>query len=196
MLNASDLTKRELEICGLVAEGHSNERIAKLLYLTEGTVKNYITTIFEKTGVSNRAQLAAAYVTRYAHINTDIYDLTDVDGIDESGVPILRLAGRQGLPEVIPVTAAGREFIIGRFDVNVGIKQCDFEFDKATKAVSRRHAAITRLSGGTFISDLDSRAGTFLNGSKLAPGTAYPIKNGDVVSFGGMGADYVYEEYD
>ena len=88
---------------------------------------------------------------------------------------------------------AARPFVIGRFDVSIGRKQCDFEFDKTTKAVSRRHAAIELTAGGFAIVDLDSRAGTFVNGNKVTPGQPHPIQHGDVVSFGGMGAEYVFE---
>ena len=194
MVNKPDLTKRELEICEMIADGHSNEQIARLLFLTEGTVKNYITTIFEKTGVSNRAQLAATYVIKYAHVMTDVYDVTQDAESCEGGIPGLRLVGKPGLPDIIPVRVFGRAFVIGRYDVSVGKKQCDFEFDKATKAVSRRHAAITRTGGGTTITDLNSRAGTFVNGRMITPGIPHTLKDGDRVSFGGMGADYVFEE--
>ena len=48
------LSERELEILRLVAEGHSNKDIASHLFLAEGTVKNHVTSIFGKLGVSGR----------------------------------------------------------------------------------------------------------------------------------------------
>ncbi len=56
-------TARELEIIKAVAEGLSNEEIAKRFYLTTGTVKNYITNILSKTGLSHRTALAVYYLT-------------------------------------------------------------------------------------------------------------------------------------
>jgi len=189
-----DLSKRELEICGMVAKGLSNEQIAKLLFLSEGTVKNYISSIYEKTGVGNRVQLAAAYTAKYSQIETDLTD--SADGADPylHISPKLRLVGLPGLPDLIPVKLKGQPFVIGRFDVGVGRKQCDFEFDRSTKAVSRRHAAIEYIADKTAIVDLDSRAGTFVNGNRIAPGKPHPIQHGDHVSFGGMGAEYVFED--
>ena len=46
-----DLTEREKEICSLMAEGLSNKQIAEKLYISEGTVKNYISAIYDKTGI-------------------------------------------------------------------------------------------------------------------------------------------------
>jgi DNA-binding NarL/FixJ family response regulator len=48
------LTKRELEILGLTAEGLSNKSIAKQLWVTEQTVKFHLSNIYSKLGVSNR----------------------------------------------------------------------------------------------------------------------------------------------
>ena len=55
-----ELTARELFICGIIAEGFTNSEIAKQLFITEGTVKNYISSIYEKTGIHNRTQLVMA----------------------------------------------------------------------------------------------------------------------------------------
>ena len=60
-------------------------------------------------------------------------------------------------------------------------------------AVSRRHASIENTSFGTAVMDLDSRAGTYINGDRIMPGDLYAIKRGDRVSFGTAGADYVFE---
>jgi DNA-binding NarL/FixJ family response regulator len=52
------LTQREEEIAKLVAEGISNRDIAKRLFISEGTVKNHITNILSKLGLSHRTQIA------------------------------------------------------------------------------------------------------------------------------------------
>ncbi|MGQ9780200.1 MAG: response regulator [Bacillota bacterium] len=52
------LSRRELEILRLVASGASNKEIAAALFITEGTVKNHITNILAKLGVSDRTQAA------------------------------------------------------------------------------------------------------------------------------------------
>ena len=61
--DASDYTDRELDIIKAVAEGLSNKQIAEKLYISEGTVKNYITTILAKEGLSHRTALAVYYLT-------------------------------------------------------------------------------------------------------------------------------------
>lgn len=52
------MTERELEICHLLAKGLTNSEIASQLYLTEGTVKNYVSKIYDKTDIRDRATLA------------------------------------------------------------------------------------------------------------------------------------------
>ncbi len=52
------LTEREREILSLVARGASNREIAEALFLTEGTVKNHMTSIFSKIGARDRIQAA------------------------------------------------------------------------------------------------------------------------------------------
>jgi DNA-binding NarL/FixJ family response regulator len=56
-----DITEKELEIIRLVAEGLSNREIAGSLFLSEGTVRNYITIILEKLRLRYRTQLAIFY---------------------------------------------------------------------------------------------------------------------------------------
>jgi DNA-binding NarL/FixJ family response regulator len=51
-----DLTERESEIAGLMADSCSNREIAAKLYITEGTAKNYISTIYEKIGTNDRVK--------------------------------------------------------------------------------------------------------------------------------------------
>lgn len=52
------LTEREREILALVTQGASNRQIAENLYLTEGTVKNHMSSILSKMGVRDRTQAA------------------------------------------------------------------------------------------------------------------------------------------
>jgi DNA-binding NarL/FixJ family response regulator len=52
------LTPREIDVAKLVAQGKSNKDICKILFLTEGTVKNYVTRILEKLELNSRTELA------------------------------------------------------------------------------------------------------------------------------------------
>ncbi|SMC24151.1 two component transcriptional regulator, LuxR family [Clostridium acidisoli DSM 12555] len=54
----TELTSREQEVAKLIAKGHSNKEICKILFLTEGTVRNYVTKILEKLELNNRTELA------------------------------------------------------------------------------------------------------------------------------------------
>lgn len=54
------ITVREQEICVLLARGLNNKQIAESLYISEGTVKNYISSIYDKTGIHDRAKLIVA----------------------------------------------------------------------------------------------------------------------------------------
>jgi DNA-binding NarL/FixJ family response regulator len=58
------LTDRELEILQLVAEGHTNGRIARELWVTEQTVKFHLSNTYRKLGVGNRTE-----ASRYAHLH-------------------------------------------------------------------------------------------------------------------------------
>lgn len=60
----ADLTPQELAVLALVAEGMTNRQIAVKLYLGEGTVRNYVSSVLTKIGVSNRAE-AAAYAVKH-----------------------------------------------------------------------------------------------------------------------------------
>ncbi len=55
------LTAREYEVVELVAQGLSNSEIAERLYISNGTVRNHISTILEKAGLSHRTQIAVRY---------------------------------------------------------------------------------------------------------------------------------------
>ena len=60
----SNLTQQEKHVLLLVSEGKTNREIAKALFLGEGTVRNYVSSILSKLGVSNRAE-AAAYAVEH-----------------------------------------------------------------------------------------------------------------------------------
>ena len=57
------LSEKEHEVVRLVAEGLSNKEIAAEMFLSEGTVRNYISDILEKLELRDRTQLAVYYLT-------------------------------------------------------------------------------------------------------------------------------------
>lgn len=66
---AFDLSEKEFQIIQLVADGLNNREIASSLYLSEGTVRNYISNILLKLELRDRTQLACFY---YKNINIPI----------------------------------------------------------------------------------------------------------------------------
>jgi two-component system response regulator DevR len=61
----ANLSQQEKHVLLLVSEGRTNREIAKGLFLGEGTVRNYVSSILSKLGVSNRAE-AAAYAVEHS----------------------------------------------------------------------------------------------------------------------------------
>ncbi|MHC1741018.1 MAG: response regulator [Anaerolineaceae bacterium] len=61
----SNLSQQEKHVLIAVSEGRTNREIAKALFLGEGTVRNYVSSILSKLGVSNRAE-AAAYAVEHS----------------------------------------------------------------------------------------------------------------------------------
>ena len=59
------LNEREFEIIKLVAQGFKNKEIASKLFLSEGTVRNYISTILEVLNLRDRTQLAIFYYKNF-----------------------------------------------------------------------------------------------------------------------------------
>ncbi|MFE7800184.1 response regulator transcription factor [Nocardia sp. NPDC057440] len=57
-----ELTERETEVLRLLAAGSANREIARTRYLSEGTVKNHVSSILSRLGVRDRTQAAI-----YAH---------------------------------------------------------------------------------------------------------------------------------
>ncbi len=56
-----ELSPREMDILKLVADGKNNKEIASCLYLSEGTIRNYISTMLDKLHLRDRTQLAIYY---------------------------------------------------------------------------------------------------------------------------------------
>jgi two-component system, NarL family, response regulator DevR len=71
------LTRREREILQLVAEGHSNAELARMLWVTEQTVKFHLSNIYRKLDVSNRTE-----ASRWAQLN----GLLSADGAGQPSV--------------------------------------------------------------------------------------------------------------
>ncbi|MGC9335043.1 MAG: response regulator [Anaerolineae bacterium] len=65
------LTERELQVLRLLAEGYSNPAIAHRLHLARGTVRNYVSVILQKLGVSDRTQAAVEAIRRGLLDNTE-----------------------------------------------------------------------------------------------------------------------------
>lgn len=62
-IDLEPFTERELEVMSRIAKGLSNKEIAKEIFISEGTVANYITSILNKTGLEHRTQIAIYYLT-------------------------------------------------------------------------------------------------------------------------------------
>ncbi|WP_314938785.1 response regulator transcription factor [Parvimonas micra] len=59
-----NLTQKEIEIIEQIAKGLSNKEISEKLFLSEGTIRNYISGILEKLDLRDRTQLAIYYYTK------------------------------------------------------------------------------------------------------------------------------------
>ncbi len=91
----------------------------------------------------------------------------------EAAITLLPLDG-QALPPLR--LQPGGESVIGR------AVECEHRLDVAS--VSRRHARLAIAGGGWTVEDLGSRHGTFVDGTRLEPGTLTPIGDGSIVSIG------------
>lgn len=60
-VNLKELTERENQLLRLVADGLNNKEIADILFLSEGTVRNYVSALMEKLQLRDRTQLAVYY---------------------------------------------------------------------------------------------------------------------------------------
>ncbi len=59
---STPITVREKQVIALVAEGCTNSEIAKTIGTTENVVKNYLRTLFDKTGMWSRLELALWFI--------------------------------------------------------------------------------------------------------------------------------------
>jgi DNA-binding NarL/FixJ family response regulator len=60
----TELTEKEMLVLGQISEGKTNREIANRLFLSEGTVRNYVSSVLSKLDVANRAE-AAAYAIQH-----------------------------------------------------------------------------------------------------------------------------------
>jgi DNA-binding NarL/FixJ family response regulator len=58
------VSKRELEVLGLIATGATNREIAEQLFVSEGTVKNHVSNILNRLGLRDRMQAAIFAIER------------------------------------------------------------------------------------------------------------------------------------
>lgn len=61
-ITIKNINQKEMEIIKLVAEGLNNKEIAEKLFLSQGTVRNYLSTILDKLDLRDRTQLAIYYL--------------------------------------------------------------------------------------------------------------------------------------
>lgn len=61
-IDKSLFTEREIDIIECISEGLSNKEISNKLYISEGTVKNYISSVLNKTSLNHRTQIAIYYI--------------------------------------------------------------------------------------------------------------------------------------
>ncbi|MCB9641122.1 MAG: response regulator transcription factor [Myxococcales bacterium] len=66
----AELNEREREVLVFLARGFSNQEIAKSIHLSEGTVRNYVSSLFAKLGVNDRTK-AALLALRYGLVSLD-----------------------------------------------------------------------------------------------------------------------------
>lgn len=69
----ASLTDRQMEVLNLMAQGRTNKDIARILGISDTTVKSHITTIFRQLGANNRTQ-AVHYAQQFKLINNDSPD--------------------------------------------------------------------------------------------------------------------------
>lgn len=65
------LTERELDVCKLLVQGHTNIQIAYQLHLSVGTVKNYVSAIYDKIGIRDRTMLALSLSGYFHDLNQE-----------------------------------------------------------------------------------------------------------------------------
>ncbi|MGL4991143.1 MAG: response regulator transcription factor [Sarcina sp.] len=61
----SIFTEREIDVIREITNGLSNREISNKIFISQGTVKNYITSILQKTGLEHRTQIAIKYLGKF-----------------------------------------------------------------------------------------------------------------------------------
>ena len=111
-----DLTKRELEVLGLIARGHTSATIADALHIAEATVRTHVTNIFNKLGVHSRAE-AVAQGMHNAMImmieQTDLFEILH----GSVRLPMLQLLG-------VPVEVILYRAVMIHDDLGVSVPDC------------------------------------------------------------------------
>jgi NarL family two-component system response regulator LiaR len=64
-----ELTSREREVLRLIADGKSNDEVAKALFISRHTVKKHVSNILQKLQLHNRIELTLYYRTKYSHMD-------------------------------------------------------------------------------------------------------------------------------
>ena len=80
--NADPLSNREQEVLTLVAQGLTNREIAAKLIISSNTVRNHVSRIMDKLGMTRRSQ-AAVYAARHGMLD---HDPSSVAGLDSAGL--------------------------------------------------------------------------------------------------------------
>jgi DNA-binding NarL/FixJ family response regulator len=83
-IRIDQMTKRELEVGMLVAEGLTNRDIGKQLGLSEHTVKNYLLVIFEKVKVATRVELALMFAAGHRE---GLSSKSETRSVNDSAIP-------------------------------------------------------------------------------------------------------------
>lgn len=64
-LSQFKISQREMDVLKLVGDGMSNKEIGEMLYISDGTVRNYVTGLLEKLNLRDRTQLAIFYLKNF-----------------------------------------------------------------------------------------------------------------------------------
>lgn len=110
-------------------------------------------------------------------------DVTEIAmGEEVSDNSLLKLSLEDGAgyhcPKYIEIDLSKGFATVGRFDKS-GNGQSDFNFDASLSFISRRHFRVEKDGDEWRIIDLESKNGTFVNGSPLVPNMAHPLRSGD-----------------
>ena len=87
----------------------------------------------------------------------------------------------QRLPRVIRIEPRNGLFSIGK--MARGKSTCDYAFSDGNNKIDKKHAQIKEQDGRYFISDLNSKYGTYVNRNRIPPQQAIELRDGDIISF-------------